>query len=347
MPAEWEPHQATWLSWPHKEASWPGRLHAILPVYARMVAALARSETVRINVNDEAMEASARKLLREAGADGDIRFHHFPTDDAWCRDHGAIFVVTSDELRVASESGPSPVTRHSSLAATHWGYNAWGGKYPPFDLDNQIPRRMAEELGVPRFEGGMILEGGSIDVNGAGLLLTTEACLLNPNRNPELGREEIERRLCDFLGVEKVLWLGDGIAGDDTDGHVDDLSRFVAADTVVTAVEEDPADENYEVLQVNLRRLRELTDLRGGAIRIVELPMPPAVIFEGQRLPASYANFYIGNTVVLVPTFGHPNDRRACATLAELFPGREVVGIDCTEIVWGLGAWHCLTQQVP
>lgn len=332
MPAEWEPHQATWLSWPHKEASWPGKLHQILPVYARMVAALARSETVYINVNDEVMERQARDLLRVAGAEGDIRFQHFATNDAWCRDHGAIFVVRDGADR---------------LAATDWGYNAWGGKYPPFDLDNQIPRAMAETLGVPRFEGGMILEGGSIDVNGAGLLLTTEACLLNPNRNPQLNRERIEQRLHDYLGVRQVLWLGDGIVGDDTDGHIDDLTRFVALDTVVTAVEADPADENYAVLQANLRRLRAMADERGGALRIVELPMPPAIVYDGQRLPASYANFYIGNRVVLLPTYGHGNDERAAAILAELFPGREVVGIDCRDIVWGLGAWHCLTQQVP
>lgn len=332
MPAEWEPHQATWLSWPHKEASWPGKLHQILPVYARMVAALARSETVYINVNDEVMERQSRDLLRVAGAEGDIRFQHFATNDAWCRDHGAIFVVRDGADR---------------LAATDWGYNAWGGKYPPFDLDNQIPRAMAETLGVPRFEGGMILEGGSIDVNGAGLLLTTEACLLNPNRNPQLNRERIEQRLHDYLGVRQVLWLGDGIVGDDTDGHIDDLTRFVALDTVVTAVEADPADENYAVLQANLRRLRAMADERGGALRIVELPMPPAIVYDGQRLPASYANFYIGNRVVLLPTYGHGNDERAAAILAELFPGREVVGIDCRDIVWGLGAWHCLTQQVP
>jgi agmatine deiminase len=330
MPAEWEPHQATWLSWPHKEASWPGKLHVILPVYAQMVAALARSETVHINVADEGMEAKARALLDKAGAEGDICFHYFPTNDAWCRDHGAIFVV-----------GPG------GIAATDWGYNAWGDKYPPYDLDNLIPARMAEYLGVPRFEGGMILEGGSIDVNGAGLLLTTEACLLNPNRNPHLNREQIEQRLCDYLGVEKVLWLGDGIVGDDTDGHIDDLSRFVSEDTVVTAVEENPDDENYAVLQENAQRLRELTDLRGQPLRVVELPMPPAIIHEEQRLPASYANFYIGNRVVLLPTYNHPNDERATAVLRELFPQREIIGIDCTDIVWGLGAWHCLTQQVP
>ncbi len=334
MPAEWDLHQATWLSWPHNPATWPGKLDRILPVYARMVAVLARSETVHINVADAAMEAQARALLHAAGAQGDIRFHHFPTNDAWCRDHGAIFVCRQDSVAPA-------------LAAIDWGYNAWGNKYPPFDLDNQIPARMAEVLGVPRIEGGMILEGGSIDVNGAGLLLTSEACLLNPNRNPHLRREQIEQRLCDYLGVEKILWLGDGIVGDDTDGHVDDLARFVAPDTIVTVVEEDPSDANYAILQDNLARLQAMRDLHDQPLRIVPLPMPPAIVYQGQRLPASYANFYIANRVVLVPCFNHPNDQRAQQILQEWFPEREVVGLDCTELIWGLGAFHCLTQQVP
>ncbi len=330
MPAEWETHQATWLSWPHKEASWPGKFALIPPVYAQMVAALARSETVHINVNDAAMEEQARAFLRLAGASGDIRFHHFPTNDAWCRDHGAIFVRSA-----------------AGIAATDWGFNAWGDKYPPYDLDNQIPTHMAAALGVPRFVGGMILEGGSIDVNGQGLLLTSEQCLLNPNRNPHLSREEIEQRLCAFLGVQQVLWLGEGIVGDDTDGHVDDLARFVAPDTVLTVVEDDPEDENYAALQDNLERLRAMRDQHGQPLQIITLPMPPAIIHEGQRLPASYANFYIANHVVLLPFFNHPNDQRAQQILQELFPTREVIGIDCTDLVWGLGTFHCLTQQVP
>jgi agmatine deiminase len=335
MLAEWEPHQATWLSWPHKEESWPGKLHLILPVYARMVAALARSETVHINVNDQAMEEQARALLAAANAQGDIRFHHFPTNDAWCRDHGAIFVVRQDD------------NQQPAIAATDWGFNAWGEKYPPYDLDNQIPARMAEALGVQRFAGGMILEGGSIDVNGQGLLLTSEACLLNPNRNPALSRAQIEQRLCAMLGVEKILWLGEGIVGDDTDGHVDDLARFVAPNTIVTAVEDDPSDENYGFLQDNLERLQAMRNLDGAPLQIVTLPMPPAVVYEGQRLPASYANFYIANRVILLPTYNHPNDEQARRVLQALFPEREVVGLDCTDMVWGLGAFHCLTQQVP
>jgi agmatine deiminase len=332
MPPEWAPHQATWLSWPHKEASWPGKLDRVLPVYARAVAALARSETVHINVRDAAMEAAARDLLAAAGAAGDIRFHHFPTNDAWCRDHGAIFVTRAQAPR---------------LAAVDWDYNAWGGKYPPFDLDDAIPPQMAAYLGVPCFEGGMVLEGGSFEVDGAGLLLTSEQCLLNPNRNPALSREQIEARLRAFLGVEKILWVGEGIVGDDTDGHIDDIARFVAPSTVLAAVEEDPQDENYHILQENLRRLQLMTDLAGRPLTVLTIPMPPPVEYEGQRLPASHANYYIGNKVVLLPTFGGPSDGRAAEVLGRCFPGREVVGIDCTDVVWGLGAWHCLTQQVP
>lgn len=332
MPAEWAPHQATWLSWPHKEESWPGKLEAILPAYAQAVAALARSEPVHLNVSDAAMEAHARALLAEAGATGPIQFHRFPTNDAWCRDHGAIFVVRDEEPR---------------LAATDWDYNAWGGKYPPHNLDDEIPRQMAAHLDAPCFPAEMVLEGGSIDVDGQGLLLTTEQCLLNPNRNPGLDRTMIEQRLHDFLGVERILWLGDGIAGDDTDGHIDDIARFVAPGVVLAAVEEDPQDENYAPLQANLARLRAMTDLAGRPLTVLTIPMPPPITHEGQRLPASYANFYIANSIVLLPTFGHPNDQRAHAVLQRCFPDRQVIGIDCTEIVWGLGAWHCLTQQVP
>jgi agmatine deiminase len=332
MPPEWAPHQATWLSWPHKEASWPGRLHEVLPIYARAVAALSRSEVVHINVNDAAMEAAARALLAEAGATGDIRFHRFPTNDAWCRDHGAILLVREEDPQ---------------LAAVDWDFNAWGHKYPPYDLDDEIPRQMAAYLDAICFPGGMVLEGGSIDVDGSGLLLTTEQCLLNPNRNPHLSRDDIETRLRENLGVEKILWLGEGIAGDDTDGHIDDIARFVAPGTVLAAVEEDPLDENYHPLQENLRRLRSMTDLQGRPLTVLTIPMPPPLVYEGQRLPASHANFYIANRVVLLPTFGGPSDARAAEALQRCFPDREIVGLDCSAVVWGLGAWHCLTQQVP
>jgi agmatine deiminase len=346
LPAEWEPHEATWLSWPHKEASWPGRIARIFPVYAQMVAALARSERVHINVNDAEMEAAACRHLKEANAHigpvSNIRFHRFPTNDAWCRDHGAIILSRGKTSLASGSTGGN-----SSRLATDWDYNAWGGKYPPYDLDNLIPAKMADFLGVPWRKGGMVLEGGSIDSNGNGLLLTTESCLLNPNRNPHLTRAEIESRLVDFLGVERVLWLGEGIVGDDTDGHIDDITRFVGRGVIVTAVEEDPTDENYKPLSENLRRLESMTDRDGRPFEILRLPMPPAVVFEGQRLPASYANFYIANSVVLLPTYGHPNDERARALLARVFPTRAIVGLDCTDLIWGLGAFHCLTQQVP
>jgi agmatine deiminase len=346
LPAEWEPHEATWLSWPHKEASWPGKIDRIFPVYAQMVAALARSETVHINVNNAEMEAAACRVLEQAGggtgAGSNISFHRFPTNDAWCRDHGAIFLTRRNDTRLAGESSPS-----AARLATDWDYNAWGDKYPPYDLDNLIPAKMADLLGTPSKKGEMVLEGGSIDSNGAGLLLTTESCLLNPNRNPHLTRVQIEARLVEFLGVEKILWLGDGIVGDDTDGHIDDITRFVGNRVVVTAIEEDPADENYKPLRDNLRRLESMSDLDSRPLEIVTIPMPPPVVHEGQRLPASYANFYIANTIVLLPTYHHPNDERARATLATLFPTREIIGLDCTDIIWGLGAFHCLTQQVP
>lgn len=334
MPAEWEPHQATWLSWPHNRDSWPGKFEPVEPIMVQAVKALAESELVRINVLDADHEAHVKELLRKAGITTNVQFHRFPTNDAWCRDHGAIFVTRPEE-------------QGEPLAAVDCGYNAWGGKYPPFDLDNAIPRKMADALGIPRYESGMILEGGSIDVNGAGLLLTTEACLLNPNRNPKMSRSQIEQRLRDMLGVQAILWLGDGIVGDDTDGHVDDLARFVSADTVVTVVEDDPADANYRALQDNLQRLRTMSTLEDAPLRVITLPMPGALYHEGQRLPASYANFYIANRVVLLPVYRDPHDAVAGQVLQSLFPDRRVVGIDCTDLVWGLGAFHCLTQQVP
>lgn len=341
-PAEWEPHAATWLSWPHNQESWPGRFETVEPVYAQMVRTIAAGETVHINVCDAAMERRAKRFLSDAGAAGDIRFHHVPTNDAWCRDHGAIF-VTHD---AKGEAGGSTFDLQSPpLAATRWRYNAWGEKYA-HDLDDLVAARMAGILDVPLFERSIVLEGGSIDVNGAGALLTTEACLLNPNRNPELSREQIENELREGLGVEEILWLADGIAGDDTDGHIDDLTRFVAERTVVTVVESNPHDDNFEPLRENLSRLRSMT-VGGRPLEVVELPMPPAIAYDGQRVPASYANFYITNTVVLLPGYHRQTDERAAAILAEHFPGREIVVIDCRDLIWGLGAFHCLTQQVP
>ena len=331
MPAEWEPHAATWLSWPRREGiSFPGAFDRVLPTLRRMVEALLISEPVCINVCNGAHEAEAREVL--AGLPHDrLTFHRIPTNEPWCRDHGPIFLTRAEAPR---------------LAIVDWDYNAWGGKYPPCDLDEVVPTRVGEILDVPIFYPHMILEGGSIDVNGAGALLTSEGCLLNPNRNATLSREEIEQRLRDYLGVNEILWLGEGIEGDDTDGHVDDIARFVAERTIVTVIEENRDDPNYEPLQENLARLREMKWL-GEPFEIVTLPMPGRIDREDLRLPASYANFYIANECILLPTFSDPNDSVAESTLAKVFPKRRIVPIDCTELIWGLGAFHCLTQQQP
>lgn len=335
MPPEWAPHEGTWLSWPHNVETWPDELDRVEAVMCKCVAALAPHETVHVNVRDEAHEQHVRALLSKAEAAGNVRLHRIPTNDAWVRDHGAIFVLRDEE-------------DGRGLAATDWGFNSWGGKYPPWDDDNRVPGRMAEVIGVPRFESDIILEGGSIDVNGAGVLLTTEQCLLNPNRNPHHSREEIEARLRAYLGVEKVLWLGEGIVGDDTDGHVDDVTRFVSEDTIVTVIEEDMQDENGPILQENLKMLRSMTNLDGKPFNIVTLPMPRPVVIKGERMPASYANFYIANDTVILPTYRDPvHDAKAQETLQQLFPTRRVVPIDFTDVIWGLGAIHCLTQQVP
>ena len=331
MPAEWEPHTATWLSWPRREGiSFPKSFDRVLPALRTMVEVLVESEQVCINVCNGAHEAEARAVLRGLPMEW-ITFYRIPTNEPWCRDHGPIF-LTRD--------------REPKLALVDWDYNAWGNKYPPFDLDEVVPTRVAETLGVPAFYPRMILEGGSIEVNGAGALLTTESCLLNKNRNPNLSRDQIERCLRNYLGVTHILWLGDGIVGDDTDGHIDDLSRFVSERTVVTVVEGDRDDEIYEPLAKNLARLREMK-IGENNLEIVTLPMPKKMVREGLRLPASYANFYIANTCVLVPTFADSADEIALSVLRECFPTRRVVGIDCRELIWGLGAFHCLTQQQP
>jgi agmatine deiminase len=295
-----------------------------------MVEALIESEQVCINVCNGAHEAEARAVLNGLRMER-VTFYRIPTNEPWCRDHGPIF-LTRD------------VDPH--LAIVDWYYNAWGGKYPPCDLDEVVPTRIAQILDLPVFYPRMILEGGSIEVNGAGALLSTESCLLNENRNPNLGRAEIEQRLREYLGVREILWLGEGIEGDDTDGHIDDLARFVSANTVVTVVEENREDKNYEPLQENLARLRQMKVER-GEIEIVTLPMPKKIVRENLRLPASYANFYIANSCLLLPTFADPNDEAALSILQKLFPDRRVIGIDCRELIWGLGTFHCLTQQQP
>ena len=309
MPAEWEPHAATWLSWPRREGiSFPDSFDRVMPTLRAMVEALIESEQVCINICNGAHEAEAREVLRSLPTER-ISFELVPTNEPWCRDHGPIFLTRDLD---------------PGLVAVDWNYNAWGNKYQPFDLDEVAPTRVAEILGVPVFYPGMILEGGAIDVNGAGALLTTESCLLNKNRNPNLSRGEIEQRLRDYLGVRDILWLGDGIAGDDTDGHIDDLARFVSRQSVVTVVEENRADENYEPLRKNLARLQAMkTDDR--AIEVITLPMPKKIIREGLRLPATYANFYIANTCVLLPTFADPADEAALSVLRQFFPNRRVV----------------------
>ena len=333
MPAEWERHEATWLSWPHNRETWPGCFEQAESAMVALVLALAEHERVRINVLSPEHELRVSRLLGDRVAPESVQWHRFATNDAWIRDHGAVFVVRGN--------GPDP------LLALDFEYNAWGGKYPPYDLDQQIAGLMADALEVPRYSSGIVFEGGSIDVNGAGVVLMTEQCLLNANRNPGLDRTGIEAALAGALGVTRVIWLGDGIAGDDTDGHVDDLTRFVARDTVVTAIEPNTADPNHAPLRANRERLAAVEFADGTALEIVELPMPEPLFAGSRRLPASYANFYIGNETVAVPVFGCAEDARACGILGSCFPGKRIVPIDCSALVVGLGALHCLTQQLP
>jgi len=344
MPAEWEPHRATYLVWPHNFDTWPGKFEPIPQIFAQMAAAIAHFEPVRILISHAGLATGVRAIIERAPApDGGtvridrVEFAVVPTNDSWIRDHGPIFV---NRLGAADADAPAQI-------ALDWRFNSWGEKYGGYDLDDAVPRRLGEQFAFEVIEPGIVLEGGSIDVNGAGTLLTTEACLLNPNRNPTLIRGEIEDYLRAYLGVTKILWLGDGIAGDDTDGHVDDLARFVTADTIVTVIEDDSADANYAVLRDNRERLRAMRDQKGRPFTIAELPTPPALYYDGTRLPASYANFLIVNQGVIVPTFGCAADAVAIETLARLFPGRRIVGIPSADLVWGLGAVHCLTQQHP
>ena len=343
MPAEWEPHEGTWLGWPQNASDWPGKFAAIPWVYAEIVRLLSHQETVNILVNREAQRQRATGILKRAGARLErVSFHLWPTDRVWLRDSGPIFVRNAQ----------------GQLAITDWKFNAWA-KYDDWKLDDQVPAHVAKLLGMQQSQPSItlkdgsqhriVLEGGSIDVNGAGTLITTEECLLSEvqQRNPGVSREQLEGVFRDYLGIEQVIWLDRGTAGDDTHGHVDDITRFVGPSTIVTAVEPDSADYNHTVLTENLARLKASRTPDGKQWTIVELPMPRPVIFRGQRLPASYANFYIANGLVLVPTFHDPNDRVALGILAELFPGREVIGIHAVDLVWGLGTLHCMTQQQP
>lgn len=333
MPAEWEPQEAVWLSWPHNYASWPAKFRPVPYNFAQIVSTITRFQPVRINAAKK-LHARALRLCERADARLDrIKFYDHPTNDAWCRDHGPIFVKH---------------TKTGEVALTDWAYNAWGDKYPPYDLDNEIPPSIEKATGLRRFVNDMVLEGGSIDVNGQGALLTSEQCLLNKNRNPHLTKGQIEQNLRDYLGVTDIYWVGEGIVGDDTDGHIDDMTRFFKPDGFITCVEPNKAEKNHPILADNLARLKKFRTPAGKKFDIVELPMPRPFGYKRQLVPASYANFLILNGAVLMPTFRQPGaDARALNILAGCFPGREVVGVDCYHLIWGLGTLHCISQQQP
>mgnify|MGYP001568359323 CR=1 FL=1 len=332
-PAEWAPHEATWLAWPKNRTTWPSRLEEATEAWAAMAGALAPGERVEILADDAAMESAARNFLTSRGISlSNVRFHRVPTDDAWMRDSGPIFIAASSA---------------TGIALTCWKFNGWGEK-KACGQDTYVPGAIRNILGLPAFAPTFVLEGGSIDGDGEGTLLTSEQCLLHPNRGANRAKPDVERTLMDFLGVSKVLWMGNGIAGDDTDGHVDDFARFVAPGVVVACEEKDPDDENHAPLKDNLERLRKATDAAGRLLQVVPIPMPPPLLSDaGVRLPASHANFYVGNAAVLVPFFGGPTDAIALGILRPLFPGRRIVGIDCRALVIGGGAIHCVTQQQP
>ncbi|AWM14599.1 agmatine deiminase family protein [Flavobacterium sp. NRK F10] len=343
FPAEFAPQRALWLSWPHKEESWPGKIETIYNPYCEFILQVADHQKVCINVANENMKTFALQQIQSCAYAqkvnnlnellSQITFYFHPTNDAWCRDHGPAFLLNHNS---------------KEKAIVDWGYNAWGGKYPPFDLDDVIPTLIGKELGLHVFHPGIVMEGGSVEFNGAGTLLTSKACLLNENRNPHLNQTQIEQYLTDYYGVDHILWVNDGIIGDDTDGHIDDITRFVNEDTVVTVIEENKADENHAILQENLDLLKGMRLKNGKQLNIVELPMPKPVIYEDQILPASYANFYISNQKVIVPTFrDDQNDVKALDILQDCFKTRKVIGIDSTDIIWGLGSFHCLSQQEP
>jgi len=343
MPAEWEPHKATWLAWPHNPEDWPGKFQSIPWLYVEIVRLLAERERVQLIVEDAAMRRRVTNMLRRAGVNLDrISFHCWRTDRGWMRDSGPIFVKNAE----------------GRIGLTHWRFNGWA-KYDDWRLDEKIPGRIKKLLGLREWQPliqnqngtkyRVVLEGGSIDVNGAGAMLTTEECLLSDvqQRNPGVSRAQLEKVFAEYLGVDQVIWLGCGIAGDDTHGHVDDIARFVARDTMIAAVEPKTSDPNHAPLAENLRRLKAARTPDGKQFTVVELPMPRPIVFRGQRVPASYANFYIANGVVLAPTFHDPNDRVALNTLAQVFPERDVIGVHSVDLIWGLGALHCMTQQQP
>ncbi len=328
MPAEWQLHEATLIAWPHNEDHWPGKYEPIPKIFASMAQILSKSEKVYMCVNDAKMEEVARRLV---GNEPNVSYLHIPTNASWSRDHGPIVVKNEKGQRIILD----------------FIFNCWGEKYPPWDLDNAVPQHVGKFLNLPILEPGIVLEGGSIDVNGLGSLLTTRQCLLNKNRNPHLNQEQIEEYLEKYLGATNVLWLEEGIIGDDTDGHIDDIAKFVNATTIVCALEEKKNDENYFILQKNYEDLKKMKDQDGQPFTIVPLPMPDPVVHKGQRLPASYLNFYIANTVVAVPTFRCAKDQEVITKLQQFFPDRKVIGIDAVDWVWGLGTVHCSSQQIP
>ncbi len=336
MPAEWAPHAATWTAWPYDEEKWLGYLEPVRQEFAAFVNTLARFEPVHLVVNDEESERDAKSRLS-----GPIQFHRIPHNDSWLRDSGAIFVTRPGPLppHAAQAVAEAPAW----VAGVNWEFNGWGNKYPA-ELDNQMPRHMARILGARLFEAGIVMEGGSLEVNGQGVGLTTRQCLLSPERNPGLDEEALEGYLLEYLGIEHLIWLGNGLEGDHTDGHIDTLTRFTAPRTIVTSVASDPDDPNHRSLQENLEILQSL-----GGFQIVELPLPknPLWLDDQTRLPLTYANFYIANGAVLVPIYGDPHDEQALQILRPLFPEREVIGLKSRYLITGGGSFHCVTQQQP
>lgn len=335
FPAEWEKHESTWLSFPQNIETWEGdKLAKVYPSYFQFIKTIAEGEKVNINVSNAQTADWMKEELSKINANlSQIYCHIHPTNDAWCRDHGPAFLINSDAV-------------HKKVIV-NWQYNAWGGKYPPFDADNKIPELIAEKLQLPIYSPPIVMEGGSVEFNGKGALLTSKSCLLNPNRNPHLNQAQIEEYLCDYYCVEQILWVNDGIVGDDTDGHIDDTVRFINEDTVITVTEPNIADDNHAILLENLHLLKQMRLLNSKPLNIIELPMPTPFYTDGLRLPASYGNFYIANVAVIVPTFACKEDEQALRILEECFKDRKVVGIDARWIVWGLGTFHCLSQQEP
>jgi agmatine deiminase len=331
FPAEWQPHESTWLSWPVNTDTWDAKFPAIYPSYISFIKEIAKGEIVNILCGTQ--KEVVRNLLKEYDCENEnIRLHSKKTNDSWCRDHGPGFLINKNS---------------KERLIVNWEYNAWGGKYPPFDEDNSVPIYIAEHLGLKYISPGIVMEGGSVEFNGSGTVMSSQACLLNKNRNSHLSKKEIEKYLCDFYGQEQVLWVNDGIVGDDTDGHIDDTIRFVNEDTVLAMVEPNRLDPNHELLQENLELLKKMRLKNGNSLNIVTAEMPDPVYERGERLPASYANFYISNAAVIVPTYRCKKDDKALEIISGLFKNRPVVGIDSTEIIWGLGSFHCLSQQEP